>query len=91
MCCGANGTADWAMSEYAVNNSVAVPPSCCMVETAECNAGQPGMPTKLSGLYEDVSLNKYGYMKSLVAKQLLSILHVSHFLFSKINEQTSIL
>ena len=28
------------------------------------------------------------YMKSLVPKQLPSILHVSHFLFSKINEQT---
>ena len=27
-------------------------------------------------------------MKSLVAKQLPSILHVSHFLFSKFNEQT---
>ena len=28
------------------------------------------------------------YMKRLVPKQLTSILHVSHFLFSKINEQT---
>ena len=28
------------------------------------------------------------YMKSLDPKQLTSILHVSHFLFSKINEQT---
>ena len=27
-------------------------------------------------------------MKSLVPKQITSILHVSHFLFSKINEQT---
>lgn len=65
MCCGANGTADWAMSEYAVNNSVAVPPSCCMVETAECNAGQPGMPTKLSGLYEDGCVDAFtAWLKS---------------------------
>ena len=37
---------------------------------------------------DDVINNTSLQMKSLVSKQLTSILHVSHFLFSKINEQT---
>lgn len=67
MCCGANGTADWADSGYAMNNSnVAVPKSCCMDENADlCNAGQPGMPTTPNGLYEDGCVDAFtAWLKS---------------------------